>query len=99
MVDKNLMTSYVKLDLSGSQKRMKLNDDSLVKESAKAKSKPSNSAMIKAIDSDDAFDYLRVRKQNGVSKNKLIIKKATVFDKVAPESEEGPSNELALDPF
>ena len=99
MVDKNLMTSYVKLDLSGSQKRMKLNDDSLLKESAKAKSKPSNSAMIKAIDSDDAFDYLRVRKQNGVSKNKLNIKKATIFDKVAPESEEGPSNELALDPF
>ena len=78
---------------------MKLNDDSMLKESAKAKSKPSNAAMIKAIDSDDAFDYLRVRKQNGVSKTKLIIKKATVFDKVAPESEEGPSNELALDPF
>jgi hypothetical protein len=36
--------------------------------------------MIKAIDSDDAMDYLRVRKQAGESK--INIKKAKVFDKV-----------------
>ena len=34
--------------------------------------------MIKAIDSDDAMDYLRVRKQKG--ETKLNIKQAKVFD-------------------
>lgn len=37
--------------------------------------------MIKAIDSDDALDYLRVRKQKGESK--ITIKKANVFEKVS----------------
>ena len=37
--------------------------------------------MIKAIDSDDAMDYLRVRKQAGESK--INIKKAKVFDRGA----------------
>lgn len=41
--------------------------------------KPSNGAMIKAIDSDDALDYLRVRKQAGESK--INIKKAKIFDR------------------
>ena len=55
----------VELDLSSSYKRKKLNIDDLSfhKESLLGgKAKPSNSAMIKAIESDDAMDYLRVRK-------------------------------------
>lgn len=48
---------------------------------AGATKKPSNGAMIKAIDSDDAMDYLRVRKQAGESK--INIKKAKVFDRGA----------------
>lgn len=70
----------MEIDLSSNQKRKKMNDDSFLKNSVNDKeNKPSNKAMIKAIDSDDAMDYLRVRKQKGISK--LNIKKATVFDK------------------
>lgn len=35
---------------------------------------------IQAIESDDAMDYLRVRKQKGVCK--FNIKKSSIFDKI-----------------
>lgn len=62
VLDKNWVASYLEIDLSSTNKRKRLNDDSFLKESMKNKGKPSNQAMIKAIDSDDAMDYLRVRK-------------------------------------
>lgn len=74
------------MDLSNSHKRKKLNDDAFLIPLDIRKGKPSNQAMIKAIDSDDAMDYLRVRKQKGVSK--LVIKKANVFDKVVLSSKD-----------
>ena len=73
----------MELDLCSSHKRKKL-DDLLLKESLNNDKsiKPTNNAMIKAIDSDDAMDYLRVRKQTGETNTLLNIKKAKVFDKV-----------------
>lgn len=53
--------------------------------------------MIKAIDSDDAMDYLRVRKQAGESK--INIKKAKVFDKVPLFGEEDSEDNKALQNF
>lgn len=80
-LDHNWKPSRVDMDLSSSYKRKKLNDDtSILKESLLDRSKPSNKEMIKAIDSDDAQDYLRVRKQKG--ETKLNIKQAKIFDKV-----------------
>lgn len=80
-LENNWKPSRVDLDLSSSYKRKKLNDDtSILKESLLDRSKPSNKEMIKAIDSDDAHDYLRVRKQKG--ETKLNIKQAKIFDKV-----------------
>ena len=87
VLDKNWVASYVEMDLVSNHKRKKLNDDLFLKESIKEKGgKPTNHAMIKAIDSDDAMDYLRVRKQKGESK--INIKKANVFDKIIPQEEE-----------
>lgn len=88
ILDKNWVASYVEIDLSSSHKRKRLNDDSFLKESFKGhkKSKPTNQAMIKAIDSDDAMDYLRVRKQKGESK--INIRKPNVFDKSIPQEED-----------
>ena len=73
----------MELDLCSSHKRKKL-DDLFLKESLNNDKsiKPTNNAMIKAIDSDDAMDYLRVRKQTGETNKLLNIKKAKVFDKV-----------------
>lgn len=85
-LEKNWQASYIDLDLSNSHKRKKLNDDAFLIPLDISKGKPSNQAMIKAIDSDDAMDYLRVRKQKGVSK--LVIKKANVFDKVVLSSKD-----------
>lgn len=53
--------------------------------------------MIKAIDSDDAMDYLRVRKQAGESK--INIKKAKVFDKVPLFGEEDSEENKPLQNF
>lgn len=80
---KHWQAPHVELDLFSSQKRKKLDDDSFLKDSVQNLDKglkPTNNAMIKAIDSDEAMDYLRVRKQAGESK--INIKKAKVFDKV-----------------
>lgn len=83
-VGKHWQAPHVELDLCSSNKRKKLNDDSFLKESVNndKSNKPTNNAMIKAIDSDDAMDYLRVRKQTGETNKLLNIKKAKVFDKV-----------------
>lgn len=81
--DKNCwMAQYMEKDLTSSKKRIKLYDDSFLKESVKDKSKLLNKdAVILAVDSDDAMDYLRVRKQNGENIiNKLTVKKSNVFD-------------------
>lgn len=51
--------------------------------------------MIKAIDSDEAQDYLRVRKQKGVSK--INIKRSNIFDRLPKEEEQPIQNDL--DPF
>lgn len=82
---KHWQAPHVELDLFSSHKRIKLDDECFLKDSAQnlnleKSNKPTNNAMIKAIDSDDAMDYLRVRKQAGESK--INIKKAIVFDKV-----------------
>lgn len=89
------------MELSSNNKRKKLNDDSYLKQSTGHEqllligaAKPSNKAMIRAIDSDEALDYLRVRKQKGVSK--LSIKQQTVFERVEKEEEAQPND---LDPF
>lgn len=89
----------MELDLCSSHKRIKLNDDSFLKDSVQNEKsfKPSNNAMIKAIDSDDAMDYLRVRKQAGESK--INIKKAKVFDKVPLFGEEDSEDNKALQNF
>lgn len=102
-LENNWVPSRIELDLSSSYKRKRLNDDSSVlKESQAGRGgRPSNAAMIKAIDSDDAMDYLRVRKQKG--ETKLNIKQAKVFDRMV-DSEKScgpkPDNfELQQDPF
>ena len=80
---KQWQAPHVELDLFSSHKRKKLDEESFLKDSVQLKeksNKPTNNAMIKAIDSDDAMDYLRVRKQAGESK--INIKKAKVFEKV-----------------
>lgn len=90
---------HVELDLFSSHKRKKLNDDSFLKDSVQNDKsiKPTNNAMIKAIDSDDAMDYLRVRKQAGESK--INIKKAKIFDKVPLFGEEDKEDSKAQHNF
>lgn len=62
-IENNWKPFRVNIDLNSSYKRKKLNDDSsLLQESQFGPVKLSNKEIIKAIDSDDALDYLRVRK-------------------------------------
>jgi len=54
------------------------------------------------VNSDDAMDYLRVRKQKGVCK--FNIKKSSILDKIdinsqKKESKEGNKQQLGLNPF
>lgn len=94
---KNWLAPHVELDLCSSHKRKKVDHDSFLKESEinEKSVKPSNNVMIKAIDSDDAMDYLRVRKQTGET-NKLNIKKAKVFDKVVEYGAEKGNEDTPL---